>query len=1451
MSDPFENSATAPESFRSKPQTIVLRADTRVAVVPIAIDEYAKPTAGDMAGATQFDALPRIKDDLVALRRLFESDAYRTAGFQMLNPIRGSAGFIVEELTHVQKVLTQRPALAVILFWTGHGRTVQDDLRLVTQECFHPIRGGDGLPPGEVVNKLANAEVRSLFVLLDVCQAAAASADLITSAAKRFSKSAPETPFGLSALFSAYPFENAKDGFFVDAFVRLMSDGPSAEALKEMAVRQREAINPHNRLLYLKEIEEALKFEIEVARKRMPTPSTAGVHLGDTDAIFPNPLFRRDAPAVNVEEARRLRILRADVDTHFLPKARGLEPGEDGWFFSGRQELARKIVQWPQQGGPAGPHNLFVLTGEGGTGKSAVIGRFVTLCDEGYRAAARDMGWDEAADQLDGTAPRPGAIDAALHLRKLTAQQVTQSLTELLELKLGDTPMDVESFVGTVPIMRAGTTRPITIAFDALDESNEPARIADALIRPLAKRGWRILVATRHSAADRGIDDLLALLGPAHVHSLDDEPSTEVDIADYVERRLASTPGSPYAGLPTESATISSSIAQRASGKFLYARITTAGLLRRREPIDVAQLGNLLAANLYDALTDELQVLDVEFHDRFGRTDAGATALFTALAWAEGEGLPLRDRVWPTVATAVVGSAFDFAEEHAMWLLREGGRFIVESGDGDQAVYRVFHHALNEHFRARPDSAAVSEHIANALSSAGAQASGWERANLYLVDHLPAHLAQKTDHGPLRLLLLSFGWMHAKCTRVGVQALLADYSRSRVEEPPLKRLERTLSMSAHILRRSPQQLAPQLLGRLPLASGPELAVLHDAARNWRGRDWLMPVRPYMEPAGPLLRVLEGHDGEVESVAFSCDGTRIVSCGADQTLRHWDARSGEAVDTPLCHEHSRRVGFSPNGTSIVSENGGVLRLWDAKSGEPISSPVHVIGHHLTCVAVRADGMRIVAGMRDGTLLLWDLESGKALGIQLLGHEDNVGSVAFSPDGTRIVSGSEDQTLRLWDANSGESIGGSMKGHKSSVDCVAFSPDGMRIVSGSHDRTLRLWDARSGEPNGDPLQGPQRGVTSVAFSSDGTRIASGHTDGMLRLWNVDRGEAIGTPLNAHEIGVSTIAFSPTGTHIVSGGQDGTMRLWDVLSDATIGTALERHESSVSRVTFSTDGTRVVSGSSDHTLRIWNAQSGESIGVFLRGHLGRIASVAFSPDGTQIVAGSDDGTLRRWNVQSGEPIGDALRGHEYAVTAVAFSSDGTRIFSGAGNGMLRLWDARDGEFIGAPLDGREAGALFPGATSIAFSPNGSSIVFGYFDRTLRLWDVQSGKPLGVPLQGNELPVSVAFSPDGTRLASGDEEGTLQLWDAASCKAIGASWKGHSSRVTSIAFSADGTLFASGSWDQTLRLWDAKTRQLACELDLDSSVVSVAMSKERVAVGQRNGVVPVLRLVRATFPD
>ncbi|MFH0981760.1 MAG: protein kinase [Planctomycetota bacterium] len=373
-----------------------------------------------------------------------------------------------------------------------------------------------------------------------------------------------------------------------------------------------------------------------------------------------------------------------------------------------------------------------------------------------------------------------------------------------------------------------------------------------------------------------------------------------------------------------------------------------------------------------------------------------------------------------------------------------------------------------------------------------------------------------------------------------------------------------------------------------------------------------------------MATLRGHEHEVDSVAFTPDGTRVASGSWDNTVKLWDAASGAEVATLRGHEGSvPSLAFSPDGT------------------------------------------RLASGSQDNTVKLWDVASGAEVAT-LRGHENGVTSVAFSPDGTRLASGSWDKTVKLWETATGnEPL--TLRGHTRSVASVAFSPDSTRLATGSEDRTVKLWETATGNELL-TLRGQAKGVRSVAFSPDGTRLATGSLDQTVKLWETATGNELLT-LRGQAKGVSSVAFSPDGTRLATGSWDKTVKLWDVASGAEVAT-LRGHEGAVSSVAFSPDGTRLASGSWDRTAKLWDVASGAEV-LTLRGHKAPLTSVAFSPDGTRLASGSWDKTVKLWDASSGTELA-TLPGHEGAVSSVAFSPDGTRLASGSDDKTVMLWDS-----------------------------------------------------------------------------------------------------------------------------------------------------------------------------------
>jgi hypothetical protein len=236
---------------------------------------------------------------------------------------------------------------------------------------------------------------------------------------------------------------------------------------------------------------------------------------------------------------------------------------------------------------------------------------------------------------------------------------------------------------------------------------------------------------------------------------------------------------------------------------------------------------------------------------------------------------------------------------------------------------------------------------------------------------------------------------------------------------------------------------------------PQCLLLETLERDHLTRGLPRLISPRAAHWGPSLRVLEGHLEDVACVAYSPDGTRIVSSSVDHTVRVWSAVTFEQFAELEGHQGGvRSVAFSPDGTQIVS------------------------------------------GSDDCTLRIWNSITFEQLA-EIRGHRGRVWSVTFSPDGTRIASGSDDRAVRIWDAVKFERLT-ELEGHQYAVRAVAFSPNGTRIVSGSADRALRIWNAVTFEHLA-KLESHQGEVTSVAFSPDGTHIISGSNDHTVLVWN----------------------------------------------------------------------------------------------------------------------------------------------------------------------------------------------------------------------------------------------------------------------------------------------------------------------------------------------------------------
>jgi hypothetical protein len=105
-----------------------------------------------------------------------------------------------------------------------------------------------------------------------------------------------------------------------------------------------------------------------------------------------------------------------------------------------------------------------------------------------------------------------------------------------------------------------------------------------------------------------------------------------------------------------------------------------------------------------------------------------------------------------------------------------------------------------------------------------------------------------------------------------------------------------------------------------------------------------------------------------------------------------------------------VAFSPDGRRLVSaSDDGAAHVFDIASGREIATLR--IGAEVMDAKFSADGARIVTGSDDHIVRVWDAAGGEPLAT-LDGHLASVRTVLFSADGARIFSTAHDATGRIW-------------------------------------------------------------------------------------------------------------------------------------------------------------------------------------------------------------------------------------------------------------------------------------------------------------------------------------------------------------------------------------------------------------------------------------------------------
>lgn len=548
----------------------------------------------------------------------------------------------------------------------------------------------------------------------------------------------------------------------------------------------------------------------------------------------------------------------------------------------------------------------------------------------------------------------------------------------------------------------------------------------------------------------------------------------------------------------------------------------------------------------------------------------------------------------------------------------------------------------------------------------------------------------------------------------------------------------------------------------------------------------------------IRKVLTGHTGAVNSIAYAPDGKTLITGGTDKLVKLWNPETGEAIARNFAGPTTTVTGLdvSADGVHVAAASGPTAFMWKLADGALVRKLEP--GGNVQRLKFSPDSTRLALGTSASQTTVYDVAAGHLLQ-RYLGHSGTIMSVNYGlevPDGLPLlVSGATDNKALVQTP----SCLGYAKVHEGPITAVAAAADGSKFYTVGEDKKVQSIATGSLQVIG-TFAGSQAPQRAVVLSTDGKFLAAGGDDRTLRVWDTSSLAATGDaekpaakpidPLAQQQLPstVSALAITSGGEQVIAAGADQIIRNFH-LSKSDDGTTLalmqteQGHTARVGGLALAADDHTLFSVSDDKTFKRWYNALADARQV-LKGHEDQIFNLTYSPDGTLLAGASADKTVRLWNLVRREPGADpaadkpddkeekkdekaevapedrpalvTCEGHTGQVFAVAFSPDSKQLASCGLDRTVRFWS----------LDGKEVKSITEGIKDglycLSYSPDGKSLAAAGLGGVWHQWTLGEEDKLAFSAVGHSYPIyALVYNAAGTRVATLDYSGNLFVWN------------------------------------------------------------------------------------------
>ncbi|RLN48132.1 hypothetical protein BBJ28_00001785 [Nothophytophthora sp. Chile5] len=164
----------------------------------------------------------------------------------------------------------------------------------------------------------------------------------------------------------------------------------------------------------------------------------------------------------------------------------------------------------------------------------------------------------------------------------------------------------------------------------------------------------------------------------------------------------------------------------------------------------------------------------------------------------------------------------------------------------------------------------------------------------------------------------------------------------------------------------------------------------------------------------VLSTLENHSAAVTAVAFTRNGKKLLSCGADKNVAISDispeAKLMRSRLVPVAGGKVFDMVLASDSDSIVTACGNRLDILSANTGKHIQT-LHVGEQHHIALCPADHCVAMSGSLSERTIHVVDISTGETLATGT-GHGEAITAIKFTPDCRRLLSASGDGCIFVW-------------------------------------------------------------------------------------------------------------------------------------------------------------------------------------------------------------------------------------------------------------------------------------------------------------------------------------------------------------------------------------------------------------------------------------------------------